>query len=547
MEKGRLLPRTHSGATTAAAGIQLSSPFSENNISPLRRKSISFVPDNNPKNGDDEETPNSPAHPSFLGPPNSLLRRNSNVAITSVPNRKSVADSARRFQKQSCADDFQNRGLWPSSKKLNPSADTDADVASEPLPPDHRRVDAEADLPAAAYKVSTFASRQRDQPSVDRGNRSLRYQIGKLNAERSLKKPGTPPSPSTTGPPPPSAPTHSRRLSFSDAAFERKRTANIGADIPSTESERRENVGQSPRVPRMRSPAKGKSGGVGGLISQGFSNLFRRKSFLDEHVESVAKTKAAPLAAMAVSPGKERAGKAKGSGSPARESISTSRANGTPARGAAAGVEGEKLRMIHNYLIQWRFINAGMVVVNETKKVNAQRMLVSAWAALSESRFSVAKKRAQLEKEKLKFKLNSLLLHQTKGLERWSAVERHHLAALSSTENSLQAAVCRLPITNHAKVDPNSLATSLQQATNVADAINGTIAKNHSRAESTALLVAELAQVVAREKLLLEECIELLGLCSSLHVHEESLRSHVIQIKTEKLMGCMEEGAALQC
>ncbi|KAK8943146.1 hypothetical protein KSP39_PZI009293 [Platanthera zijinensis] len=324
MEKRRLLPRTHSGATAAAAGVQFSSPFSENNISPLRRKSVSFGPAYNHKNGDDEETPNSPAHPSFLGPPNSLLRRNSNAATTSVPNRKSVADSARRFQKQSCGDDFQNRGLWPSSKKLNPSADTDADVASEPLPLDHRRVDAEAELPAAAYKVSTFSSRQRDQPSGDRGSRSLRYQIGKLNAERFLKKPGTPPSPSTTGPPHPSAPTHSRRLSFSDAALEIKRTANIGADIPSTESERRVNVGQSPRLSRAavgrpespgqrpRSPAKGKSGGVGGLISQGFSNLFRRKSFSDEHVESVAKTKAAPLAARAVSPGKERAGKSKG-------------------------------------------------------------------------------------------------------------------------------------------------------------------------------------------------------------------------------------------
>lgn len=193
--------------------------------------------------------------------------------------------------------------------------------------------------------------------------------------------------------------------------------------------------------------------------------------------------------------------------------------------------------MLHNHLIQWRFMNAGMGVVNETKKVNAQRMLMSAWVALSESRFSVAKKRAQLEKERLKFKLNSLLLHQTKGLERWSAVERHHLAALTSTENSLQAVVCRLPITGHAKVDPNSLVVSLQQATNVADAINGTIAEKLPRAQSTVRLVAELAQVVAREKLLLEECIELLGLSSSLHIHEESLRSHAMQIKAEKLMG----------
>ncbi|KAL0911247.1 hypothetical protein M5K25_019372 [Dendrobium thyrsiflorum] len=559
MERRRSLPRANTAAATAAAAAK--SPLSDHNNFHVRRKSISFAPFNN--NSDDDYL-SSPVHSSsFLRPSNSALHRTSNntSSSTSLANRKSTTESPRRLHKQHSSEDLQTRVLWPSSKKPNPSADAEDEAVTEPLARhlDHdRRIDA-----SATYNFSTFSSRQRisysDQSAVasedkkgDRGRRSLRYHIGKFHVEQSLKKPRTPPSPSSSsssnGQPPAPSRTHSGRFSFNKAALARKRS-DFGVDFPSTESEQSENVGPAPRVSRVRrpespawrpvSPLKGKNGGVGNFISQGLNNLFRRKSFQGSSAESVKK----PMATAGFgSPVRERATTVKGIGSPGRETVVTAKVYGSPSRGTTvAAVDGEiqyKLRILHNYLIQWRFVNAGTAVVNKIMCDNAESTLVNAWVGLSDLRTSVAKKRAQLEKEKLKFKLNMLVCHQTKALETWGTMEKQHLAGLSSTKDSLQAAVCRLPITDHAKVDPHLLSISLRQATNMATAINGNIAKCHSRAQRTAPLVAELSQIVAKEKLLLEECIEFLGLVSKLQVHEESLRLNIIQLKSKHLTRC---------
>lgn len=384
MERRRSLPR----ANTAAAAAP--SPLSDHNISPLRRKSISFAPFIN--NSHDNDSTNSPVHHSSLPrPANSPLHRTSNASSSpSLPNRKSTTESPRRLHKQRSSDDLQTRLLWPSSKKLNPSADVEADVASEPLAR-HLEHDGRTDA-SATYNVSTFSSRQRmsysdqsatasEDKQVERGRRSLRYHIGKLHVEQSLKKPGTPPSHSSTSirQPPTSAPMQSGRFSFNEAALARKRS-DFGVDFPSTESEQSENGTSVSQVKRPDSPArrpgsplKGKNGGVGSFISHGFNNLFRRKSFQGSSGESVKK----PMATASVgSPGRERATTVKGMISPGRETMVTARAYGSPSRGAAvAVVDGEmqhKLRLLHNYLIQWKFVNAGTVVVNKIKCDNSE-------------------------------------------------------------------------------------------------------------------------------------------------------------------------------
>ncbi|XP_028550286.1 QWRF motif-containing protein 3-like [Dendrobium catenatum] len=484
------LHRTSNNAAAAAK-----SPLSDHNKFHVRRKSISFAPFNNTS---DDDSLSSPVHSSsFLRPSNSALHRTSNntSSSTSLANRKSTTESPRRLHKQNSSEDLQSRVLWPSSKKPNPSADAEDEGVSEPL---ERHLDHDHRIDASAtYNVSTFSSRQRSDQSavasedkkVDRGRRSLRYHIGKFHVEHSLKKPRTPPSPSSSsssnGQPPAPSRTHSGRFSINKAALARKKS-DFGVDFPSTESEQSENVGPAPRVSRVRrpvSPLKGKNGGVGNFISQGLNNLFRRKSFQGSSAESVKK----PIAAAGFgSPVRERPTTVKGMGSPGREGMVTAKVYGSsPSRGTTvAAVDGEmqyKLRILHNYLIQWRFVNAGTAVVNKIMCDNAESTLVNALVGLSDLRTSVAKKRAQLEKEKLKFKLNMLVCHQTKALETWGTMERHHLAALSSTKDSLQAAVCRLPITDHAKVDPHLLSISLRQATNMATAINGNIAKCHSR------------------------------------------------------------------
>ncbi|KAG0481495.1 hypothetical protein HPP92_012353 [Vanilla planifolia] len=337
-------------------------PLSDSNASPLRRKSISFSPYNTYHGNDG---PNSPSHPTILRPPNSPLNHSlvSTAAAASSPplaNRKPVNNSPRRLYRQRSSEESQSRGLWPASKKKNniPAPDAGTETLGSFIDED-RRIEAE-DRPTATYNTSTFSSRQRisfsDQSASTpetRGRRSLRYHIGKLRVENQLKKPGTPPSPSSSSSsssgPQPSAPALPGRLSFNSAALTKKRS-DSGLDIPSTESE---TPGRTPRLSRessrrpesparrSRSPAKGRTSGVSSLISQGLSNLFRRKSF--HHAESPKPLKNA-AAAGAGSPVREVIKPAKANSSPGRDNVAAAAGRsiapiGSPARGAAA-IEG---------------------------------------------------------------------------------------------------------------------------------------------------------------------------------------------------------------
>ncbi|KAJ6885187.1 hypothetical protein NC652_032012 [Populus alba x Populus x berolinensis] len=67
-------------------------------------------------------------------------------------------------------------------------------------------------------------------------------------------------------------------------------------------------------------------------------------------------------------------------------------------------------------------------------------------------------------------------------------MERQHLSSVSKTKECLHSVVCRVPLIEGAE------------------------------AEQTVALLSELADVVAQEKLLVEECLELLQTVSALQV-----------------------------
>uniref|UniRef100_A0A0D9VVW6 QWRF motif-containing protein 3 n=1 Tax=Leersia perrieri TaxID=77586 RepID=A0A0D9VVW6_9ORYZ len=159
-----------------------------------------------------------------------------------------------------------------------------------------------------------------------------------------------------------------------------------------------------------------------------------------------------------------------------------------------------QMRMAHCRLLQWRFANAKAEAVNHKKLSVCEVEFMGTWARMSELQGKVARKRVLVEKEKLKIKLGSILSSQMRNLESWGQLENRHAAALASTIGCTQAAVCKLPLINGAKVSLPSVATILQQA------------------HDTTLLISELLTVVREEHDLLQECIELLGRVSALQV-----------------------------
>ncbi|CAN1231437.1 QWRF motif-containing protein 3 [Linum perenne] len=189
-----------------------------------------------------------------------------------------------------------------------------------------------------------------------------------------------------------------------------------------------------------------------------------------------------------------------------------------------------QLRMIHCRMLQWRYANARAESVNQRMNKQAESDMVSAWNTILRMRQSVARRKLQLQKEQLEMKLAFILHSQIRGLETWEGMEQKHASALSATQESLQAVVCRVPLVNGARVNQELASLAFRHATDLTESITSTLTAFSPPADETVELLSELAEVVAREKLLIEEFHEIYQTVSTLQVEENDLKSAVIQL-----------------
>ncbi|MED6195622.1 hypothetical protein PIB30_039690 [Stylosanthes scabra] len=167
------------------------------------------------------------------------------------------------------------------------------------------------------------------------------------------------------------------------------------------------------------------------------------------------------------------------------------------------------LRLLDNRLLQWRFANAKAQVVNENVSQTVQSNLIFALDGLTKLRNSVMQKKIQLEREKLKMKLNLVLRSQMKLLGTWGAMEREHMAEIAVMKECLHSVVCKVPLLEGATVDIQAAFIAQRQASDLTASINSMLTTFSLPACKTAELVSELAEVVAQEKLLSQEFYEL--------------------------------------
>ncbi|XP_041003995.1 QWRF motif-containing protein 3 [Juglans microcarpa x Juglans regia] len=193
-----------------------------------------------------------------------------------------------------------------------------------------------------------------------------------------------------------------------------------------------------------------------------------------------------------------------------------------------------QLRLLHNRLLQWRYANARAKAVKVSIAIQAERNLLCGWDGLTKLRQSVVQKKLQLEKEKLDIKLNYILHSQIKLLEAWGGMERQHLSAVSKTKECLHTVVCKVPLTDGAKVDIQLATNTLGDALDLTTSIKSIFTSLEPSAENTVTLISELAEVVAQEKLLLEEGLELFRTISILELRERSLKCSIIQFELWK-------------
>lgn len=188
------------------------------------------------------------------------------------------------------------------------------------------------------------------------------------------------------------------------------------------------------------------------------------------------------------------------------------------------------LRLLYNRYLQWRFINARADSTIMVQQLNAEKNLWNTWVMISELRHTVTLKRIKLLLLRQKLKLTSILKGQMSFLEEWALLDRDHSNSLQGATEALKASTLRLPIVGKATADIQNLKDAVGSAVDVMHSMASSLYSLSSKVDETNSLVAELVNVTAKEKAMLERCKEFLSTIAAMQVKDCSLRTHVIQL-----------------
>lgn len=194
-------------------------------------------------------------------------------------------------------------------------------------------------------------------------------------------------------------------------------------------------------------------------------------------------------------------------------------------------VDAHSLRILHNRVLQWRFVNARADAALSAQTLNAERSLYTARITTSKLRESVRAKRTELQLLKQNLKLTSILKGQMTYLEEWALMDQDYCSSLSGATEALKASTLRLPVVGGAKADVQNVKDAICSALDVMQAMGSSVCLLLSKVGDANSLVAELSHVSAKERALLDQCNDLLSIIAAFQVKECSLRTHIVQQK----------------
>ncbi|XP_042494592.1 QWRF motif-containing protein 2-like [Macadamia integrifolia] len=194
-------------------------------------------------------------------------------------------------------------------------------------------------------------------------------------------------------------------------------------------------------------------------------------------------------------------------------------------------VDAHLLRLLYNRQLQWRFVNARADASLLLQRFTAEKNLCNAWVTTSELRNSVTVKKIKLQLQRQNLKLTSILKGQMTYLEEWALLDRDHSSSVSGAIEALKASTLRLPVVGGAKADIQNVKDAVGSAVDVMQAMASSICSLLSKVEEVNYLAAELANLTAQERALLDQCRDLLSTLAALQVKDCSLRTHILQLK----------------
>ncbi|KAG7981747.1 hypothetical protein I3843_04G013300 [Carya illinoinensis] len=192
--------------------------------------------------------------------------------------------------------------------------------------------------------------------------------------------------------------------------------------------------------------------------------------------------------------------------------------------------EFHRFRVLHNRLLQWRFVNArGEAAMASLKRI-AEAKLFSIWVRIFKMRKTIVEKKIQMQRLKLEIKSYQIINPQMSLLNEWSRLERKNQESVSRLARKLLGLSVRLPLVQGAKADVVCLYEVLTTAMGVMDSIEAMIAKFISKQiETTLYLLTELRSMLEQEDEYLEELEMAVPLLRALLAKEESVQIHLIQ------------------
>ncbi|KAK9994986.1 hypothetical protein SO802_024689 [Lithocarpus litseifolius] len=199
--------------------------------------------------------------------------------------------------------------------------------------------------------------------------------------------------------------------------------------------------------------------------------------------------------------------------------------------------EFHRFRVMHNRLLQWRFVNARAEAAMAGVKRDAEGKIFSVWIRILKMRKTILEKRIEMQKCKLEIKLHQIINPQILLLNQWAKLEKKNQESVSRVVRKLSGISVRLPLVEGAKADEESIYQALSTAVGVMDSIEATIAKFFSKIETVLFILTELRSTFELEDEFLEELEMAIALVSTLLAKEESVNVHFIQAAKESRRG----------
>ncbi|KAF8650100.1 hypothetical protein HU200_064074 [Digitaria exilis] len=193
-----------------------------------------------------------------------------------------------------------------------------------------------------------------------------------------------------------------------------------------------------------------------------------------------------------------------------------------------------QLRLLDNRYLQHRFVNARAEAAAKAKAAAAEKSLYGIAERLMDLHESVAEKRAELDSMKREQRLCSMVNVQVPYLDQWSDIEGEHSSCLRGITTALHNASLQLPVIGNVKANYEEITDVLTSVVRLLEPLSPCVGNFLPKVQKIDDAAKNLAQVIATERTLIEECGNLLYQAHNLQMREYSLRSQLMLLKQKE-------------